>query len=158
MYQRILDHLVGNADAHWKNHSLVWNRGRWDVAPGYDIVCTLAYPKLDARPALSIGGCMDESVLSAGHFKAFAEECLVPHGARIQALTLALKELAEAAPREATRLFDDIAPEVGEANAEFLRGRVVPLVAKRAARCLEMAAELAPRRAVARARRSKPAS
>ena len=156
--RRILDHLVGNADAHWKNRSLLWNRGRWDVAPSYDVVCTMAYPRLDARPALSIGGCMDESRITAGHFKAFAEECLAPHGARIQALTLALKELAEAARREAVRLYDEIAPGVGEGNAAFLRGEVLPVVRARAMRCLEIAAELAPPRAVTSARaRRKPA-
>lgn len=94
--------IVGNADAHWKNHSLLWNRGRWDVAPGYDVVCTMAYPRLDARPALSIGGCMDESRITAEHFRSFAQECLEPHGVRIQAVTLALKEIAaELAPPRA---------------------------------------------------------
>jgi serine/threonine protein kinase HipA of HipAB toxin-antitoxin module len=148
--QRILDYLVGNADAHWKNHSLIWNRGRWDVAPSYDVVCTMAYPRLDARPALSIGGCMDEAGLTAEHFRAFSAECLAPHGVRIQAVTLALRQLAESARRESARLYDEVAAHVGESNAVFLRDKVLPLVSLRAARSLELAAELAPPRAVPR--------
>jgi hypothetical protein len=117
----------------------------------------MAYPRLDAQPALTIGGCMDEPNITAAHFRSFAQECLEPHGVRIQAVTLALRELGAAAARESVRLYGEIAAGVGEANAAFLRDEVLPLVAARATRCVEVAAELAPPRAVSALRgRKKP--
>jgi HipA-like protein len=151
---RIVHFLVGDSDAHWKNHSLLWANGRWDVAPMYDVECTVAYPQLDATPAMSIGDCQDESSISDEHFRTFFAECLEPHGARIQALTLALRDLGTAFAREAPRLYQAIAPRVGESNAAFLREKVLPVVQGRARAALIVAAAIAPARAVPKSTRN----
>ncbi|CAG1017461.1 partial Serine/threonine-protein kinase toxin HipA, partial [Burkholderiaceae bacterium] len=148
LHGRIISFLVGDADAHWKNRSLMWSNGRWNVSPLYDVVCTVAYPWLNATPAMTIGGCEDERKITADHFKAFFAECIEPHGAKVQAVSLALRTLGASVPREARALYDAIAPQVGPSNAAFLRDKVLPVIDERAAVAIEIAAALAPPRAV----------
>jgi HipA-like protein len=147
---RLLHFLVGDSDAHWKNHSLLWAGGRWKVSPLYDVACTVAYPWLDSMPALTIGGCTRESDIAAEHFRAFFAECIEPHGAKIQAVSLALRKLGQLAVRESRALYDSIAPRVGESNAAFVRDSILPVIEERSRRALDVASALAPGRAVRR--------
>jgi serine/threonine-protein kinase HipA len=56
----LFHYLVGNADAHAKNISLLHEEsGRVRVAPLYDVVCTAAYPELHRDLALAIGDVFD---------------------------------------------------------------------------------------------------
>lgn len=51
-------YLIGNADLHAKNVSVVWNpatRG-FELTPAYDLVCTAAFPRLVTRMALLMDG------------------------------------------------------------------------------------------------------
>ena len=49
--------LIGNADAHAKNYSVVYGKpGRPSFAPLYDLVCTAVYPELSREYAMKIGG------------------------------------------------------------------------------------------------------
>ena len=55
--QRVIFHyLVGNADAHAKNYSLLYRREIPDLAPLYDVVCTAVYPRLAKKMAMQVGG------------------------------------------------------------------------------------------------------
>lgn len=50
--------LIGNADLHAKNIAL-WRNPKTElieVSPAYDLLCTLAYPKLDPHMALKMNG------------------------------------------------------------------------------------------------------
>ena len=47
--------VIGNADAHGKNYSLLYREGDRRLAPFYDLVCTLAWPELSKTPAMKIG-------------------------------------------------------------------------------------------------------
>ena len=51
----IFNVLVGNADAHGKNYSLLHLAGGADFAPLYDLLCTAAYPDLHAKLAMKVG-------------------------------------------------------------------------------------------------------
>jgi len=64
----VFNFLVGNADAHAKNISLIHNRDGVHLAPLYDVVCTAAYPELDKHLALSIGDELNPDVISSIHF------------------------------------------------------------------------------------------
>jgi serine/threonine-protein kinase HipA len=154
---RILNFLLGNSDAHWKNHSLLWGNGGWYVAPMYDVVCTVAYPQLDATPAMMIGGCADESAIAASHFKVFHEECLAPQRVKIQMVCSALRSLSTRVQREAQCLYEAIAGRVGEANLAFLRDRVLPVIRERSSRALQIADQLAPAPAIRRVTTKRPA-
>ena len=47
--------LIGNADAHLKNFSLLETRDGLRLSPAYDLLCTLLYP-FNKETALAIGG------------------------------------------------------------------------------------------------------
>jgi serine/threonine-protein kinase HipA len=51
----ILNHLVGNNDAHGKNFSLLYRGGETRLAPLYDVISTVCYPELSAEMAMRIG-------------------------------------------------------------------------------------------------------
>ena len=46
--------IVGNADAHGKNFSLLYRAGGVTLAPFYDLLATVAYPDLSAKLAMKV--------------------------------------------------------------------------------------------------------
>lgn len=50
----IFNLIVGNADAHGKNFSLLYQAGGVTLAPFYDLLATVAYPDLSAKLAMRI--------------------------------------------------------------------------------------------------------
>ncbi|PKL94621.1 MAG: kinase [Gammaproteobacteria bacterium HGW-Gammaproteobacteria-8] len=64
--------LAGNSDGHAKNLSLVRPAkagGGWRLAPFYDLVCTRAWPDLDRRLAMDIGGESDPGRIGRSHWE-----------------------------------------------------------------------------------------
>ncbi len=51
----IFNYLIGNADAHGKNYSLLYTNAKPQLAPAYDLLCTSVYPELSIRMAMKIG-------------------------------------------------------------------------------------------------------
>jgi len=69
--------LTGNSDGHAKNLALVQvqrNTHRWRLAPFYDLVCTRAWPNLDRRLAMNIGGESDPGKIRRENWEHLAEE------------------------------------------------------------------------------------
>lgn len=67
--------LVGNADAHAKNISILHeDDGRVRLAPLYDLVSTAVYPQVNQRLALAIGGEYDADELGWYEWADFATE------------------------------------------------------------------------------------
>lgn len=52
--------VIGNADAHLKNFSLLERPEGLRLSPAYDLVSTLLYPQYDRETALAIGGAKRE--------------------------------------------------------------------------------------------------
>lgn len=50
----IFNVILGNADAHGKNFSLLYGGGGTDLAPLYDLMCTAAYPDVHAKLAMTV--------------------------------------------------------------------------------------------------------
>ncbi|MGC3874670.1 type II toxin-antitoxin system HipA family toxin [Halomonas sp. GXIMD04776] len=72
---QIFNVLVGNSDGHAKNISLLQDdRGRWRMAPAYDLVGTIVLG-YNADLALSIGHQFNSMQLLPRDWQAFAEEC-----------------------------------------------------------------------------------
>lgn len=71
----IFNLLVGNADAHGKNYSMIYAAGSRRLAPLYDLVSTIAWPELSTRLAMNIGHGKHANDLNPAHFKSLAEEC-----------------------------------------------------------------------------------
>ena len=51
----IFNLIVGNADAHGKNFSILYDRDGPRLAPLYDLLATVAYPELSPKLAMRIG-------------------------------------------------------------------------------------------------------
>jgi serine/threonine-protein kinase HipA len=66
--------LVGNADAHAKNISLIHQGGGVRLAPLYDVVSTAVYPELNQDLALAIGDEFDASSIGAMQWQDLAAD------------------------------------------------------------------------------------
>ncbi|WP_081619798.1 type II toxin-antitoxin system HipA family toxin [Thioalkalivibrio sp. ALJT] len=72
---QIFNALAGNTDGHLKNLSLLaTSGGGWALAPWYDLVSTLAIPRISHRMALPIGAAEDPQNLHRNHWEAFAHQ------------------------------------------------------------------------------------
>jgi serine/threonine-protein kinase HipA len=70
----VFHYLLGNADAHAKNISLIHSADGVHLAPLYDVLCTAAYPDLDTDLALSIGDELDPDSITSIHFADLADD------------------------------------------------------------------------------------
>lgn len=68
----IFNVLIGNADAHGKNFSLLYSGGERRLAPLYDLVSTLAWHELSRKLAMKIGGCESVNAFTIGDWKTMA--------------------------------------------------------------------------------------
>jgi len=66
--------LIGNADAHGKNYSLIYAESKRSMAPLYDLVSTAMWPELSIRLAMNIGHGKSINDLNPSNFKRLAEE------------------------------------------------------------------------------------
>jgi len=70
--------LIGNADMHLKNWSLLYPDRRAPVlSPGYDFVATLPYLPTD-KLALNFGGSRSLSEITPGQMRRFADTARIP--------------------------------------------------------------------------------
>jgi len=70
----IFNVLIGNADAHGKNYSLLYSSGERRLSPYYDLVSTLAWPNLSKNLAMKIGGCKSVNAFTIGDWKKMAKK------------------------------------------------------------------------------------
>ena len=64
----IFNYLIGNADAHGKNFSLLYKDGKPVLAPAYDLLSTIIYPNLAKKMAMKIGGKYDPDHVFIRHW------------------------------------------------------------------------------------------
>ncbi len=84
--------IIGNADAHGKNFSLLYLPERTQLAPLYDLLCTVAYPDLSQRFAMKIGGRRTLEEMYPADFDKFAGDIEI----RAPFIRRRMKEMAEA--------------------------------------------------------------
>jgi serine/threonine-protein kinase HipA len=71
----IFNLIIGNADAHGKNFSLLYSPSDGTVlAPLYDLLCTMAWPQVATRMAMKIGGAGALEELSPRAWEKFSED------------------------------------------------------------------------------------
>ena len=70
----VFNAIIGNADAHGKNYSMLYDGTTRRLAPGYDLVSTVFWPALATAPAMKIGGSDSINSILSGHWRKFAEE------------------------------------------------------------------------------------
>ncbi len=73
----IFNVLIGNADAHGKNYSILYRKTERRLAPFYDLVCTLAWPELSQTPAMKIGKSESIETITPAHWQTMAKESSV---------------------------------------------------------------------------------
>jgi len=69
----IFNFLIGNADAHAKNLSILFTDQGPRLAPFYDLICTKVYPDLTEKQAMRIGGENRPSWMQRKHWERFGE-------------------------------------------------------------------------------------
>lgn len=70
----VFHYLLGNADAHAKNISLMHADAGIRLAPLYDVVSTAAYPQLSPELALSVGDELNPERIGSIHWSDLAED------------------------------------------------------------------------------------
>ena len=70
----IFNLIVGNADAHGKNFSLLYRAGGVSLAPFYDLLSTIAYPDLSPNLAMKIAKRSTLKEIGSSTWPAFAED------------------------------------------------------------------------------------
>jgi serine/threonine-protein kinase HipA len=70
----IFNLIIGNADAHAKNFSLLHKQGAITLAPLYDLLSTALYPALSPKLAMKIGGKSVLEDIEARHWDRFAAD------------------------------------------------------------------------------------
>ena len=99
----IFNYLIGNADAHGKNISLLLNHQGPHLAPFYDLMCTVVYPELARKLAMKIGGDDRPDWIIERRWQSFAEEI----GIAYKLVSQRLVYLKEAVLDVATQLIQD---------------------------------------------------
>jgi serine/threonine-protein kinase HipA len=99
----VFHYLVGNADAHAKNISLVHTRDGVRLSPLYDVVSTAAYPDLGTELALSIGDELNPDAVTSIHWSDLADD----FGLNTGAFARVRRELLDRVLIEAPRLRDE---------------------------------------------------
>ncbi len=113
----IFNVLIGNADAHAKNLSLLYAPGRAELAPFYDLLSTAVYPRLAERIAMKIGGENRPRFIMGRHWRRMAEAISV----KPALLVTYAKDLWEALPKLAKAL-------QGELGDRPLFGKLVHII------------------------------
>lgn len=70
----IFNLIIGNADAHAKNFSLLHSGGAVSLAPLYDLLSTVLYPNLHVKLAMKIGGKAVLEDIEPRHWERFAAD------------------------------------------------------------------------------------
>lgn len=83
----VFNFLIGNADAHGKNVSLLLGEQGPQLAPFYDLMSTAVYPELNERLAMRIGGEDRPDWVIARRWEDFAKEIQVGYKMVRQTLT-----------------------------------------------------------------------
>jgi serine/threonine-protein kinase HipA len=99
--------LVGNADAHAKNISLLHEHGKVRLAPLYDVVSTAIYPALSVKLSLSVGDELNPDAITSIHWSDLA----VDFGLNAGAYERVRRELVERMANEAPVLREQACTE-----------------------------------------------
>jgi serine/threonine-protein kinase HipA len=92
----ILNYVIGNADAHAKNLSLLLLPEGPRLAPFYDLLGTTVYPELTAKMAMKIGGEARPEWLQARHWQRLAEQLGIKYALLKQLQQQLLSQLPKA--------------------------------------------------------------
>ena len=120
--------IIGNADAHGKNYSLLYGPDGATLAPLYDLVSTVAYPELSLKLSMKIAKCATLEEIDESTWPKFAADV----GLAAPFVRKRVRELSSAVADSASGVAAQIAmPGLSEAYltriAAFVAGRAAGL-------------------------------
>ena len=124
----IFNLIVGNADAHGKNFSILYDGEGPRLAPLYDLLATLAYPELSPRLAMRIGKRATLEEMDAKAWVAFAADV----GVGLPLIRRRVSEIGRAVIARANEVANELMRPGFDAAA---LSRFAAMAIDRAARC-----------------------
>jgi serine/threonine-protein kinase HipA len=100
----IFNLIVGNADAHGKNFSILYDGEGTRLAPLYDLLATVAYPEVSPKLAMRIGKRATLSEIDAKAWSAFATDA----GLGLPLIRRRVSEVSQAVIKQASRVANDL--------------------------------------------------
>ncbi len=130
----IFNVITGNADAHGKNFSILYDDEGPRLAPLYDLLTTVAYPELSPRFAMKVGKAATLAEMETKDWSAFAFEASVG----LPLLRRRLAEMCDAVDKHAAKVANQIVrPGLDEAALR----RFADMAIARAKSCAKTFAE-----------------
>lgn len=108
----VFNYLIGNADAHGKNISLLYSDLGPGLAPFYDLMSTTVYPDLTEKMAMRIGGEDRPQWIMTRHWEQFASDV----GVGFKIVRQLLQEMSEKIMVESAVLKKDFIEQHGESE------------------------------------------
>lgn len=99
----IFNLIVGNADAHGKNFSILYDDQGPRMAPLYDLLSTVVYPDLSPKMAMRIGRCATLAEMDADGWQAFAKDV----GVGLPLVRRRVTDLADSTAEAVARVLED---------------------------------------------------
>lgn len=120
--------IIGNADAHGKNFSLLHRRTGIEFAPLYDLLCTVVYPEISPKMAMKMAKRASLEAIKASDWKVFAMET----GLNEPYIRRRIGELTDAVESQIEHAAASLAPTAGgtqvlERIADQILHRIVEL-------------------------------
>ncbi len=127
----IFNFIIGNADAHGKNLSSLYNKGLVRVAPFYDLICTAVYKRLNNKFAMKMGGQSDARYLPQDTLGNFAAEIRID----IRAVRTAFIRLMDNIETKSPLLADEYRDRFG---VQIILGDIAKVISYRIAKGREL--------------------
>lgn len=124
----IFNLLLGNADAHGKNFSVLYDEGGPRLAPLYDLLATVAYPELSPNLAIKIGGAATLDDMDLKAWAAFAQDATLG----LPLVRRRVTEISETVQGQASEVAHAL---IRPGLDEEILSRITELVVRRAERC-----------------------
>jgi serine/threonine-protein kinase HipA len=122
------NYLIGNADAHGKNFSLLHTKEGIRLAPAYDLVSTRAYDQLSKNMAMSIGGLYDDGTVRKVHWVKEFANLEISEKRYLERLSNLSERVLEAMPSARKFMIANNADNSKLTQVEFLIGKRAKLL------------------------------
>ncbi len=129
LLRRVLfNYIIGNADAHGKNFSLLYRQAKPDLSPAYDLLCTEIYPDLTQKMAMKIGGRYKPDDVLKRHWERLVPDTAVAKKAlKKEVLLIAARSLKSAKELRLEMLAEGVDSLIFDRMLEVIKHRVARL-------------------------------
>ena len=113
----LFNYLIGNADAHGKNFSLLYKSDKPELAPAYDLLSTAIYDDLSEKMAMKIGGKYKPRDVYLRHFHQLVPDTQAAQSVMNRQIKMMSEKMRDVAPAlkeslQAEGLLSDVFDEI----------------------------------------------